>query len=213
MPAVVRLQSASSSWAQPGGTPREGIGGWIATANDPVATGGQLAPSFLYAHLFGFSASPAGGAVGLVTSEWGKFAVFSVMEPGGVPHDVAVPFEWKAGRFYFPLVHRLSAGVWRAWVYDHTAATWVPIGTLSLPAAWGGLSGTSTTTAAWFGPTASSCAAYPGADLFFAPPTAFAAGATTDAALVSHASGAGECPAQASTATGGWARYRMGAAP
>jgi hypothetical protein len=38
-----------------------GFGAWIAAANDRAPGPGQLAPSYLYAHVFGYSASgPAG---------------------------------------------------------------------------------------------------------------------------------------------------------
>ena len=210
MPAA-KLQNPSSSWAQPATTPLDGLGTWIATGNDPAAGAGQAAPAYLYAQVFGFSGSTAVGAVGLLTSPAGKFAVFSARGPDGAPYDAAVPLDWKAGRFYFPLVYQLSPGVWGAWVYDHTASTWVPIGTLDLPSAWAKLAPTATTTAAWFGPTASSCAAYPRAEVAFYRPTGFVGATTTAATLGSTATTPGQCAAETSTLdAGAWAYDRMG---
>jgi hypothetical protein len=100
--------------------------------------------------------------------------------------------------------------VWGAWVYDHGAGTWVAVGQVALPTAWGGLAPTSTTFAAWYGPPAAACSAYPRADVLFHPPTGFAAATTSVATLSAMAAGEGGCPAQASVDQGVWARYRLG---
>ncbi|HEX6596719.1 MAG TPA: proprotein convertase P-domain-containing protein, partial [Acidimicrobiales bacterium] len=208
-PPPPTLQAPFTSWARPGATTLDGLGSWIATANDPTAKTGQVAPAYLYAHLFGFSANPATGAIALGTGPTGKFALFTVQEPPGISHDVAVAFPWSAGRFYFPLVHQISPGVWGAWVYDHTAETWTFVGQLSLPAGWGKLTPASTTGVLWYGGTAASCPAYPLADVFFAPPTGFAAGTITTATGGAHHASTAGCPAVATTEAG-WARYRVG---
>ena len=180
----------------------------MATANRPTAGPGQRPASYLYGTYFGFADSPATGVVGLVTSGGSRIAVFSVVEPNGTPHTAAVAFDWTAGRYYFTLVHRLAPGVWAAWVYDYASSTWVVIGQLTLPDEWGGLSNTSTTTVAWYGPPAPTCAAYPRADVLFAPPMGFAGGAATTATPVTTGSTVGDCPAQASLQV--WARYAVG---
>ncbi|MDQ4089319.1 MAG: NHL repeat-containing protein [Actinomycetota bacterium] len=208
-PANVTLQSPYSVWSQPAATPLDGIGTWIVPLNEPAARAGQLPPSYLYAHAFSFAASTATGVVGLSTGPAGKFALFSVKGPDAKSYDAVIPFTWKAGQFYFPLVQQVRPGVWVALVYDYSAAKWIPIGQLTLPSAWGKLAPTTVTIAAWAGGTATNCASYPRADLFVYPTIGYAAGTT--ATLSSGSAGAGPCAAQVST-EGGWMRYQVGAA-
>ena len=207
---VATMEAPSTTWAQPSPAPvsLDGLGTWMATANRPTAGPGQQPPSYLYGTYFGFADSPATGVVGLVTTGGATIAVFSVVEPDGTAHTAAVPFNWTGGRYYFTLVHRVAPGVWTAWVYDFASSTWVVIGQLTLPDAWGGLSGTSTTTVSWFGPPAPTCSAYPRADVLFAPPMGFAAGAVTTAEPVATNRGVGDCPTQSSLQV--WARYALG---
>ncbi len=148
--------------------------------------------------------------MGLSTGPAGKFAVFSVKGPDGRSYDAAVPFDWKAGRFYFPLVQQVGPGQWVAMVYDHTAAKWVSIGQLSLPATWGKLAPTTFTIVGWAGGTATSCAGYPRADLFVYPTIGYSAG--TVATLASSGAGAGGCTGQATAEGSGWVRYQVGTA-
>ena len=198
-------------WTQPGPTPLDGTGTWLAVANDPVAGTGQVAPHYVYGLGFGFSSSSAVGTVGLVVAPTGRFAVLSVRAPDGKSHDAAVRLDWRAGRLYFPFVYQLGPGVWGGWIYDQTAGTWVAVGQLSLPTAWGKLAPTSVTTAAWFGPPAPGCAGYPLADVLFHPPIGYVGTASTIARLGSHGGGGGECPPRTSLEHGAWARYRLGA--
>jgi hypothetical protein len=123
---------------------------------------------------------------------------------------VGVPLRWSAGRFYFAFVHQLAPGTWGAWVYDNTAATWVPVGQLSLPAAWGKLSPTSVTTVQWYGAAALSCAGYPRADVLFSPPTGYVGPTATTATLSETTQLPGDCATDTSVEHGVWARYRPG---
>lgn len=209
-PPPVGLQIPRSQWMQPGRTSLDGSGTWIATGNDPTGAPGGLGPWYLYAHGFNFTANPATGVIGLVTVPGGKYAVFSVKEADGTSHDSAVAFDWKAGRFYFPLVYQVSPGVLAGWVFDHSASTWVPIGAFTLPPAWGALSVLGTTTAAWAGPAAASCSAFPLADVYFYRPTGFYAGQASEANLAGHLPTAGDCASQTSVIAGPWVRYRVG---
>ena len=209
-PASVALPTPYSVWTQPTSTPLDGIGTWIVPLNDPTARAGQVAPSYLYGHAFSFVGGAASGVVGLSTGAAGKFALLSVKGPDGRSYDAAIPFAWKAGQFYFPMVHQAQAGVWVAMVYDYSAAKWVSIGQLTLPSAWGKLAPTTITIAAWAGAAAANCDSYPRADLFVHPTIGYAAGTT--ATLSSSGPAGGPCPAQISTEGGGWTRYQVGAA-
>jgi YVTN family beta-propeller protein len=199
--------------AQPSATPLDGLGTWIAVANDPAATSGQLAPEYLYGQFFGFT-GPGGldavGVVALVTDPAGKFAAFTVVEGDGTAHSAVVPFQWTANRFYFPFVYQLSPGRWGAWVFDHTANAWTPIGVLDLPVGWGKLAPESVTSVVWYGETASACSAYPRADVLFYRPTGFVGGSTTMALPVSTQVEPADCPASTSVEFGEWMRYRVG---
>lgn len=209
-PAKVAPQSPYSVWAQPASTPLDGIGTWIVPLNEPAARTGQLAASYMYGHGFSFAGSSATGVFALTTAPTGKVALLSVTGPDGRPHAAAVPFDWKAGRFYFLFLTQVSPGVWAAFVYDHTATSWTSIGQLSLPATWGKLSPTTSTIVGWAGATATSCAAYPRADVLVHPTVGYNAG--TVATLAGAGNGPGSCPAQTSSFGGGWVRYEVGAA-
>ncbi len=200
---------AYSVWSQPGATPLDGVGSWMAMAKDPTAGAGQRPPAYLFAQYFGFASSTAQGAVGLVDDPGGKFALFNVADPEGRAHSAVVPFNWSAGRFYFTFVYQLAPGTWGAWVYDYTASTWVPIGQLSLPPAWGKLSPTSATSVQWYGAVATSCRAYPRADVFYSPPTGFV-GTTASTPTLTRTEHPGDCTTDTSVGEGGWVRYRPG---
>ena len=166
--------------------------------NYPSASPGQLPPAYLYGHYFGFEAGGALGQVGLVTNPDGKFAVFSVVEPDGTAHNAVVAFDWKAGRFYFPV--RLPArirdhGV--AWVYDHTAATWTADRCPSpFPLGWGKLAPASITAVPWSGPSGGGVlAATPGSTLCFYAPFGLSAATGSVAAADRHRRRPGGLPA------------------
>ena len=115
--ALVRTETATvgtahSSWSQPTAEALDGLGSWMAIADGPVAKAGQLAPSYLYGHYFGFENTTASGVVALVVVPGGRSAVFSLVGADGVPRAVGVPFDWRAGRYYFSLVHQLVPGTW-----------------------------------------------------------------------------------------------------
>ncbi len=204
------VQVARTMWWHPGTTTLEGSAAWMAIGNDPKAAAGQLAPAYLYAHAFSFTGGTAFGFVGLTTTPAGKHAVFTVVGPDGKSRDAVVPFDWKAGRFYVPMVHQLSPGVWGAWVFDQTGSVWVPIGTLNLSPSWGLVYPFTTSVAAWIGPNAQSCSAYPRADVYFNRPTGLNGGQALDPAFGGHSTGAGDCPPEISTVSGTWARFQMG---
>jgi len=121
-----------------------------------------------------------------------------------------VALDWAANRFYFPFVYQLGPGSWGAWVYDHSAATWVPIGVLELPGAWGKLAPASVTALPWVGKAAAECARYPVADALFLAPYGYVGSTGSIARPRTTAKGAGDCPPTSST-EGLWARYRVGA--
>lgn len=212
MPSARTVQQAPYSvWAQPGSGPLDGVGAWVATANDPAAAAGQLAPTYVYGHYFGFADASPLGLVGLVKSPAGKFAVFTVVEEDGTAHNAVVAFDWKANRLYFPFVHQVETGRWAAWVYDYTVGGWVPIGAFALPPAWGKLAPTSITTVQWVGPTGARCSLYPRADVLVHPPIGYRGSTSTTASLTSSGATPGDCPPQTSVEHGIWARYRLGA--
>jgi len=192
-----------SVWNQPAATPLDGIGAWVAPANDPTASAGQVAPQYLYGHSFRFADSPASGVVGLATGGSGKLAVFSATGPDGTAYNTGIAFNWAAGGFYFPLVYRAAPGVWGASIYDYTAGTWTPIGVLKLAPS-------STTMAIWYGSAPSSCSAYPRADVFFAPPVGYVGSTATTALSATTATASGDCTTETSVAAGVWAHYRLG---
>ena len=205
--------AASSSWNQPSPTPLDGVGSWMAIASDPAAPTRQSAPSYLYGHYFSFSGAPAIGMIGLAADPGGKLAAISVQGPDGVPRVAAIPFNWVAGRYYFPLVYQLSPGVWGAWVYDNTRATWVFIGQLNLPTQWGKLSPATSTAAQWYGAPATRCSSYPLADVLYYPPAGWVGQNVTYATMASITKTSADCPGEAYVDYGVWARYRLGAAP
>ncbi|HEX6597676.1 MAG TPA: hypothetical protein VF045_12110, partial [Acidimicrobiales bacterium] len=188
----------------------DGLGTWFATANDPAAKAGQAPARYLYALGFGFTGSTASGTIGLVTVPEGKFALLTVRGPDGKSYDAAIPFDWEDGRFYFPLVHQLAPGVWGGWVFDHSGGTWVPIGQVSLPAAWGKLSPSSYTASLWLGAPAATCSAYPAADVLVHPPIGFSGSTTSQGQRGFSGAPAGACAGQASVEHDLWARYRSG---
>ncbi len=209
-PAARTPQLQYSVWGQPGSTPLEGVGTWMAFADDPVARGTQLAPSYVYALGFSFTQSNANGVVGLVTTATGKYAVLSVAGPDGEPHDAVIPFAWTGGRLYYPLVYQLGPGSWGAWIYDYSQSAWIPIGVISLPSAWGKLSPGSVTAAGWIGRSGFSCAAYPHSDAFVYAPIGYANGSATVSHWNSNGVGDGDCQGQTSVDPNGWARYVLG---
>ncbi|MCA1690954.1 MAG: hypothetical protein LC733_01680, partial [Actinobacteria bacterium] len=99
------MQVPESTWAQPAQTPLDGIGSWLGVVKDPAAAAGQSRATYVYGHIFDFINSTAKGSLSLVTDPAGKFALFSVREEDGTAHNALVPFEWAAGKFYFPLVY------------------------------------------------------------------------------------------------------------
>src|SRR5205085_3661804 len=150
------------------------------------------------------------GVVGLITDPAGKFAVFNVVESNGTPHTAIVPFDWAAGRLYFPLVYQLSPGTWAAWVYDNTAGTWTGIGVLSLPTSWGKLAPGSITAITWYGP-AGDCSEFPRADAYFYPALGYTGTVSTPGAAASSGAGpAGACTSTTTSESPPWSHYRVG---
>jgi hypothetical protein len=210
-PAPATPQAPYSVWRQPATTPLDGLGTWMATGNDPTPGGGQLPASYLYASVFNFTGSPTPGVVALTTGPSGKYAAFAVLDNAVPLRFAVVPFDWQAGRFYYLLVYQLAPGTWGGWVVDYSAGTWTPIGVLNVPSSWGKLTPNASTMAAWSGPTAATCARYPRADVFVAPPVGYGPGGTT---IATSGGGnpltPGTCPAQNTTEAGGWSHYGLG---
>ncbi|MGH9279592.1 MAG: Ig-like domain-containing protein [Acidimicrobiales bacterium] len=209
-PGPATLRVPYTTWSQPLPLPLDGIGTWVAAANDPTPTAGQVAPAYLYGLGFGFASGPARGTIGLASGPEGKTAVVSVSAPDRALQSFTVPFAWSANRLYFLFVYQLGPGSYGAWVYDHTAATWTLIGALPVPAAWGKLAASSVTALGWAGPVAPACTAYPLADVFVHAPTGFIGTGTADAALTLTAATDGACAPGTVTAPPGWARYQTG---
>ena len=210
-PNSVTLRNPYTVWTQPAATPLDGMGTWMATANDPAPTAGQVPPSYLYAYGFGFTGSTALGFVGLVTAPGGKYAVASVVGPDGTRHEAVVPFDWSAGRLYFPFVYRLGPGSWGAWVFDDHAKTWVGIGLLPLPATWGKLSSAAVTAVGWTGAPGTSCSAYPRADVYIQAPLGFVGSTVAQATRAGGDATAGDCAPEPTVDSPPWAHYRVGA--
>ena len=209
-PGAAAMRAPYSVWTQASPTPLDGIGTWVATANNPTAGAGQLSPDYLYGLSFGFASSSARGVVALTTGPAGKTAMLTVSGPTGSPQTLSVPFAWTADRFYFLFVHQLEPGNWGALVFDLTANTWHPIGALSVPVGWGRLSPSAMTTVSWQDAPAATCGAYPRADIVVHAPTAFIGGAAFDARFVQGGITGGACSSEHAIGPGGWIRYRTG---
>lgn len=210
-PSPVTSGNPYTVWTHSAATALDGMGTWMATANDPAPRAGQVPASYLYAYGFGFTGSSALGFVGLVTGPDGKYAVASVVGPDGVSRDAVVPFPWAAGLLYFPFVYKLGPTTWGAWVYDDGASTWVPIGLLSLPATWGKLSPAAVSAVGWTGPPAAACSAYPRADVYIQAPLGFVGSTAAPATRSGGGSTPGDCAPQPTIESPPWARYRVGA--
>ncbi|MFN2504844.1 MAG: YncE family protein, partial [Acidimicrobiales bacterium] len=211
VPTQSTIESPHAVWAQAATTGLDGLGTWIGIANTPVAGPGQLPPAYLYGHYFGFANSTATGVVGLITGPTGRSAVFAVVAPDGTAQSAAVPFDWRAGRLYFPLVHQLGPGSWGAWMYDHSSGAWTFIGHVTAPVGWGKLSPTSATSALWYEGPAPTCSAYPRADVLFHPAIGYLGTTAAQATLTTATQSAGDCAAQNFLEAGVWSRYRLGA--
>jgi len=81
---------------------------------------------------------------------------------------------------------------------------------LNLPPTWGKLAPSSTTVAAWYGPTAASCSAYPRSDVSFSPPLGYIGTTATTAPSATTATLPGDCTVETSVVAGVWAHYRLG---
>jgi len=206
-------KSAYSVWQQPAGTGLDALGSWVFPGNDPAAASGQLTPTYFYGHYFGFTESPSAlGVSGLVTHEGGKHALLSVVDAGGTAHSVGIRYDWVPSHAYYLFVAQLGPTSFAAWVYDHGAATWTPIGGVDLPGPLGKISPTTVATAFWFGPPGGACSEYPRADVYFHPPDGYVGTtATTATRTDSGPSADGECPAAASTELSPWVHLRLGA--
>jgi YVTN family beta-propeller protein len=207
----VAPKSAYSVWTQPTNAGLDAVGSWVVPGSVPTAAAGQLPPSYLLAHYFGFTQSPAAlGVVGLVTAAGSRLAAFSVVDAGGTAHTVGVPFPWEAGGAYYLVVVQLGPNSYGGWVYDNTAAAWTFIGQVEV-SSLGQIAPATVTTAIWFGPAGASCADYPAAGAYFHPPVGYAGGTTTDAALAgSGPSEAGLCPATATAELAPWIHLHLG---
>ena len=204
------LQGPYSVWTQPGAAAFDGIGSWIGVVNDPTAASGQLPPTYLFGHFFGFVNSAALGVIGLVTEPAGKFAVLSIAGPDGLPRTAVAPFNWTAGHHYFPLVYQVAPGTFGGWVYDYSAGAWTGIGLLNVPLWWGKIDAASVTGVGWYGAVAPTCASYPRAEVVIYPPTGYIGTTPSTASLVRGGANDGDCAAQTSADAGGWTRYRVG---
>lgn len=188
----------------------DGLGGWIAVGNEPTAGPGQVAPTYLLGEAFHFAGDGSvTGVVGLATQPGGKYAVVVVEGGNDVRLGIAVPFNWRAGRFYFPLVYEVSPGVLGAWLFDHSAGSWIPLGSLHVPTEWGRIAPASASLLQWYGTGASDCAHYPRADVFFSPTYGFTGATSTPATLLTNGTVTADCRVT-NTIGAGWAHFVAG---
>ena len=160
-------------WQLPAGT-YDGIGSWMIPGNVPVAGAGQLSPVYAAVHEFNFINNTDADALmmlAIVGDE--RVAQFLVFWPDGRESRVLMPFDWQANRWYFPFVYKASPGIWAAFVYDLTAAASTYVGSVVVPAEWGGIGGQSYLFVNWFGDEPADCAGYPHFDVYRLSPTGF----------------------------------------
>ena len=209
---TVTQQVPFTVWTNEGQVALDGLGSWVATANDPVAGAGQAPADYVYWHEFGFTGSPdAFGHVSMETSEGAKFvSLIVVEETEDRIHIVRKAFDWQANRFYFPMVSRVADGLWAGWIYDQTAATWTFIGGVVVPAALGRLLPESATGVAWVGPDLESCAAYPRADLFRMSAIGLVGQTAVGSVQSDQVVEPGDCPATIASEPPGWNHYQLG---
>jgi hypothetical protein len=213
VPAVAQVavepEADISVWNAP--SSMDGVGSWLATVNDPAAGPGQALPAYAYLHFFYFENSDAFGFISLDVDGGQKSATFAIYNPADDTFvGNTVPFNWTAGRLYFPLVYGLGHGTWGGWVYDHAAASWTFIDGETVPLTWGKLRGVSATSVMWVGDPLSSCSAFPLADVMRYPPYGFVGGTIATSLAWTVDTIPGDCPVETS-AQEGWVRYRVGA--
>jgi subtilisin family serine protease len=209
-PGTATMRAPYSVWTQASPSALDGVGTWLATVNDPAGRAGQLAANYLYGLSFGFASSPARGFLGLATGPGGKTASLTVIGPAGPPQVATVPFPWTANGVYFMFVHQYGPGSWSAAIYDYSNSTWTPIGTLTLPVAWGKLAPTTVTASSWTESPAGTCAAYPAADVLVHAPVGYLAGGGSYQTFVQGGTTAGVCASQHVNGPPGWVLYRTG---
>jgi hypothetical protein len=180
----------------------------------------QPPPTYFYAIQFGFlNDGGCGGYMGFqidtANNPAPKKAIFSIwcalgaQGPGiaqpfggeGNGYQTLIGYPWVGGHEYKLSLRRTSptAAEWSTYVTDVTAGTaeaWV--GTIQVPATWGGLKGYSDDFVEWYGPHPASCHDQPYAQVHFRQPTV-TDGTTThpiplDAGTLNTNYGTGACP-------------------
>ncbi len=208
----------SSTWVQPGSEPLDGIGAWVYIAPGPPPGPAQGSPGG-YEYLLRFNLQKPlqepFGFIGLSTRPDGShFAGLALVSGLDQPTDT-VDFNWSPGHFYYLLVYQVGANEWIGWVYDHNAASWTIVGTVTTPDGSGRLSPTSATTVDYQSGGASyilECAGYPRTDAVFYPPVGYRGATVTLATLGSHTVYPGNCPTT-TTIEYDWVHYRLGVDP
>ena len=206
-----------SVWTQSSGSPLDGMGSWLAVAEDSVAGEGQLDPQYAHSEIFWSETRETVGLVSLVVNGDDKVATFAVIDGTGDPEVIGIPYEWVEGGFYLPLVHRLGDGTWGAWIFDWADRdqgdeAWTFIGQLDAPAQ-NRISSISATLSFWYGEAASDCSQYPVASVLRYPTLGLAGGQGSIATLAGHDATEGDCDSQVSTPEelDVWDLYQLGA--
>ena len=218
LPAVaqtpVRPSTPLSVWNAPSTVEFDGLSTWLATFDDPTAGAGQVPPVYDYFHEFYFVGSESFGHISLEVVGTEKFASLVIFDAEeSREHTVRVRFPWTGNSFYFLWVNRLADGLWGAWAYDNTAATWAFVGSLAVPTRLGKLLSQSTTGVGWTGPDLESCEAYPRAVMTRRAPVGYVGTTSVQTQLVNRFQGDGECPTTAAPFVPEWDYYVVGFDP
>lgn len=204
-------QQPSSSWAQPGTAPLDGLGVFLYVAAPPAgpAQGSPLGYEYTFSYHF------QEGSLGLLVLGYQhgqKVAGFARIDGSPV---ATVPFDWSFGHAYFLFTYKLAPTQWGGWVFDVSARSWTQIAVLNLPAGTGGIMPTSTTTVDYDPtlvptvPDETTCAFYPQVDAYVFPPIGWHGATPTLATLTGTTAQPADCPS-ATTTTFGWQHYHLG---
>jgi hypothetical protein len=202
-------------WNVPGVASVDAIGSLVASVNVPTPAAGQSTENKWAAGMvFRFVGDTAPfGVISLDTDGTQKFASLALNSGSAVVDTERFPFDWQAGRYYFPLVVILPGSAVAGFVYDFDAAAWTFVGSVRAQSAWGELSPASATLLLWYGSQLDDCALYSRADHFRYAPYGIKAGNTITSTAGGDGVVPGDCPA---TVTPGpdpnFRRYQGGSA-
>ena len=208
---AVALNFPVAIWQLPGSS-YDGIGSWMIPGNVPTAGAGQLPPLYAAAHQFSFVNHPDADALLALTIDGTDRAVeLIVFGDAGRRTSVLMPYNWVANQWYFPFIYTAGSGVWAVFVYDLTAGAATHIGSVALPADWGGIAPQSYLHVSWYGEDAGVCSAYPRFDVYRLSPTGFIGQASTQSTFLGYDSVPGPCTGTvAAQPTAAWSHFVIG---